>query len=121
MLSVLCGEGGIRTPGAFQLNSFQDCRNRPLYHLSSISIGFLSEKDCKDNHNSKICKLFFTGVATVATTAIFGNEDMFFLLYLRSGKGKPLFLTNQHNHEKIFDFCSLGCCSVAEYVSAGKG
>ena len=29
-----CGEGGIRTPGAFQLNSFQDCRNRPLYHLS---------------------------------------------------------------------------------------
>ena len=31
-----CGEGGIRTPGAFQLNSFQDCRNRPLYHLSNI-------------------------------------------------------------------------------------
>ena len=30
-----CGEGGIRTPGAFQLNSFQDCRNRPLYHLSN--------------------------------------------------------------------------------------
>ena len=32
-----CGEGGIRTPGAFQLNSFQDCRNRPLYHLSNMS------------------------------------------------------------------------------------
>ena len=31
-----CGEGGIRTPGAFQLNSFQDCRNRPLYHLSKV-------------------------------------------------------------------------------------
>ena len=31
-----CGEGGIRTPRAFQLNSFQDCRNRPLYHLSNI-------------------------------------------------------------------------------------
>ena len=32
---LACGEGGIRTPGAFQLNSFQDCRNRPLYHLSN--------------------------------------------------------------------------------------
>ena len=31
-----CGEGGIRTPGASQLNSFQDCRNRPLYHLSRL-------------------------------------------------------------------------------------
>ena len=31
---VFCGEGGIRTPGGFHLNSFQDCRNRPLYHLS---------------------------------------------------------------------------------------
>mgnify|MGYP006874335026 CR=1 FL=1 len=33
-LGLLCGEGGIRTPGTFQFNSFQDCRNRPLYHLS---------------------------------------------------------------------------------------
>ena len=29
-----CGEGGIRTPGASQLNGFQDRRNRPLCHLS---------------------------------------------------------------------------------------
>ena len=35
-LQIVCGEGGIRTPGAFQLNSFQDCRNRPLYHLSKV-------------------------------------------------------------------------------------
>ena len=35
-LQIVCGEGGIRTPGASQLNSFQDCRNRPLYHLSSM-------------------------------------------------------------------------------------
>ena len=28
------GEIGIRTPGAFQLNGFQDRRNRPLCHLS---------------------------------------------------------------------------------------
>ena len=30
-----CGERGIRTPGASQLNGFQDRRNRPLCHLSS--------------------------------------------------------------------------------------
>ena len=34
IISVYCGEGGIRTPGGSHLNSFQDCRNRPLYHLS---------------------------------------------------------------------------------------
>ncbi len=28
------GERGIRTPGAFRLNGFQDRRNRPLCHLS---------------------------------------------------------------------------------------
>ena len=33
-LQIVCGEGGIRTPGTFQFNSFQDCRNRPLYRLS---------------------------------------------------------------------------------------
>ena len=32
--NVFCGGGGIRTPGAFQLNSFQDCRHRPLGHTS---------------------------------------------------------------------------------------
>ena len=32
-----CGERGIRTPGASQLNGFQDRRNRPLCHLSSKS------------------------------------------------------------------------------------
>ena len=36
------GERGIRTPGGLTLNSFQDCRNRPLCHLSGrkISIFF---------------------------------------------------------------------------------
>ena len=29
-----CGERGIRTPGTSQCGSFQDCCNRPLYHLS---------------------------------------------------------------------------------------
>src|SRR5690606_8614397 len=31
------GERGIRTPGGVTLNSFQDCRNRPLCHFSKIS------------------------------------------------------------------------------------
>ena len=34
-LLVLCGKGGIRTPGASQHGGFQDRCNRPLYHLSS--------------------------------------------------------------------------------------
>ena len=32
--TLCCGERGIRTPGASQLNGFQDRRNRPLCHLS---------------------------------------------------------------------------------------
>ena len=35
-----CGEGGIRTPGGFHLNGFQDRRNRPLCHLSAAKINF---------------------------------------------------------------------------------
>ncbi len=31
---LFCGKRGIRTPGASQLNGFQDRRNRPLCHLS---------------------------------------------------------------------------------------
>ena len=31
----LCGERGIRTPGPVTVNSFQDCRNRPLCHFSN--------------------------------------------------------------------------------------
>lgn len=30
------GERGIRTPGPVTVNSFQDCRNRPLCQLSSF-------------------------------------------------------------------------------------
>ena len=42
------GERGIRTPGASQLNGFQDRRNRPLCHLSRH----------KSTHFFYICKLF---------------------------------------------------------------
>ncbi len=30
------GERGIRTPGPFTVNGFQDRRNRPLCHLSGV-------------------------------------------------------------------------------------
>ena len=32
--TLVCGERGIRTPGASQHGGFQDRCNRPLYHLS---------------------------------------------------------------------------------------
>ncbi len=54
-LQFVCGEGGIRTPGAFQLNSFQDCRNRPLYHLSSV----LGGRDCKYSEEFALSKRKF--------------------------------------------------------------
>ncbi len=34
VIGFLCGERGIRTPGPVTVNSFQDCRNRPLCHFS---------------------------------------------------------------------------------------
>ena len=34
----ICGELGIRTPGPVTVNSFQDCRNRPLCQLSVAKV-----------------------------------------------------------------------------------
>jgi hypothetical protein len=34
-----CGELGIRTPGPVTVNSFQDCRIRPLCQLSAANVG----------------------------------------------------------------------------------
>ena len=39
-----CGERGIRTPGASQLNGFQDRRNRPLCHLSFVGMRLSHER-----------------------------------------------------------------------------
>jgi hypothetical protein len=36
-----CGERGIRTPGPVTVNSFQDCRNRPLCHSSSMLLSLM--------------------------------------------------------------------------------
>lgn len=37
----LGGERGIRTPGGFTLNGFQDRRIKPLCHLSGAKIGLI--------------------------------------------------------------------------------
>ena len=34
----MSGELGIRTPGPVTVNSFQDCRNRPLCQLSAANV-----------------------------------------------------------------------------------
>ena len=34
--TLVCGERGIRTPGPVKVNGFQDRRDRPLCHLSSV-------------------------------------------------------------------------------------
>ena len=40
MICPISGERGIRTPGPVTVNSFQDCRNRPLCQLSVAKIHF---------------------------------------------------------------------------------
>ena len=81
------GEGGIRTPGASQLNGFQDRRNRPLCHLSKgqkYSI-FLKPPNIFEN-------IFYTiNVNTLLTpyhTAYYGNlcvPKNFSDIFIRSG------------------------------------
>ena len=56
---LLCGKGGIRTPGASQHGGFQDRCNRPLYHLSSASSrGLLLKSDAKVDSFFETCKWF---------------------------------------------------------------
>ena len=40
-----CGERGIRTPGPVTVNSFQDCRIRPLCHFSRSLIRYSLNAD----------------------------------------------------------------------------
>ena len=52
-------ERGIRTPGQLPVNSFQDCRNRPLYHLCIFHPNGLT-----------LVNSLFRGVATYKTAVI---------------------------------------------------
>ena len=56
------GERGIRTPGPVTVNSFQDCRIRPLCHFSSKSLSF-RDCECKYKNLFWLCKCIFIKIA----------------------------------------------------------
>lgn len=57
MLSLIfSGERGIRTPGPVTVNSFQDCRNRPLCHFSSMLLQLVPHCGCKYSKVFCFCK-----------------------------------------------------------------
>jgi hypothetical protein len=47
LIVSLSGERGIRTPGNFRFNGFQDRRIRPLCHLSGAKVRFESKQQKK--------------------------------------------------------------------------
>ena len=55
-----CGERGIRTPGRFHVNGFQDRRIRPLCHLSNISSPKGNAKVCIKKFTSKFFENYFS-------------------------------------------------------------
>ena len=57
------GERGIRTPGPVTVNSFQDCRNRPLCHFSNKTQSF-SDCECKYRTIFCFCKRFIAKYQT---------------------------------------------------------
>jgi hypothetical protein len=59
------GRGGIRTHGPFRAYSFQDCRNRPLYH-SSINFGTPARSRTGRYSNTPFERAAFTYLATGA-------------------------------------------------------
>ena len=59
-----CGERGIRTPGPVTVNSFQDCRIRPLCHFSNKMLPF-SGCECKYNCFFWLCKSIWIKNASI--------------------------------------------------------
>jgi hypothetical protein len=55
------GRGGIRTHGPFRAYSFQDCRNRPLYH-SSLNFG-APNRIRTDSYDTPFERAAFTNLA----------------------------------------------------------
>ncbi len=60
--TLVCGEGGIRTPGPVKINGFQDRRNRPLCHLSFIKGGLIKSpfglRFCKGRNYFAFLQIF---------------------------------------------------------------
>ena len=56
---ISSGERGIRTPGTSRYGSFQDCCNRPLYHLSFNQGDWLRvQSECKGKGIFSIMQIF---------------------------------------------------------------
>ncbi len=63
-LPQICGEKGIRTPGTFPFNGFQDRRIRPLCHLS-FPIGIAKVDKIFNYANKNSRKIILTSQAPV--------------------------------------------------------
>ena len=63
-LPQICGEKGIRTPGTFPFNGFQDRRIRPLCHLS-FPIGIAKVDKIFNYANKNLRKIILTSQAPV--------------------------------------------------------
>ena len=61
-LPQICGEKGIRTPGTFPFNGFQDRRIRPLCHLS-FPIGIAKVDKIFNYANKNLRKIILTSQA----------------------------------------------------------
>ena len=84
-LSFLSGELGIRTPGPVTVNSFQDCRNRPLCQLSAAKVVFI----CTTK------KVFWNKLNLRYNFIIISTLSLNYFLYLLSNVAK--FTTNEQN------------------------
>lgn len=56
------GERGIRTPGTSQCGSFQDCCNRPLYHLSVCMANLRRKRGMDKEFVGNLLKTFEDGM-----------------------------------------------------------
>jgi hypothetical protein len=77
------GRGGIRTHGPFRAYSFQDCRNRPLYH-SSINFGAPARSRTGRYSNTPFERAAFT---YLATGALFGAPGRIRTCTIPSSRG----------------------------------
>jgi hypothetical protein len=101
------GERGIRTPGPVTVNSFQDCRIRPLCHFSSMSPSFA---DCECKYKtlfrfSKLFQSFFTDYFKLIFKSFIISiyfKNNFALTNMISPKWAPVFCFHQQQQTKKF-------------------
>ena len=62
-----CGKRGIRTPEPFQVNGFQDRRDRPLRHLSERLLTVVFQKPLRNYSKLKEYANFFVFLTTFSS------------------------------------------------------